>query len=239
MNLLNINYKYLFNGSWIRHLPGGKISLGKNVKIKNSNIFVNSNAILRIGDNVRIENANIYVGQGSLTLNECVIIQSSNHEKATITIDNGICRIDDHSRISCRRIWIRFGGSLSIGSYTNINSGSEIRCDERISIGSFNQISYNINIWDTNTHSILPTDQRRQLTIDKYPSFGYEIARPITKPIFIGDDCWIGENATIFKGTSIGNGSIIGYGTFLSGKSIPSNSRVTCRRDLTIDIISH
>jgi maltose O-acetyltransferase len=155
--------------------------------------------------------------------------------KVVITIDNGEVKIADHTKISCKRIWIRFGGNLTIDRYTNINSGSEIRCDEAIDIGSFNQISYNVCIWDTNTHTILTPEERRKVTMEKYPYFGYESTRPQTAKISIGNDCWIGEDATIFKGTIIGDGSVIGYGTLVANKNIPANSRVVNRRELSID----
>jgi maltose O-acetyltransferase len=45
----------------------------------------------------------------------------------------------------------------------------------------------------------------------------------ISKPITIGNDCWIGGNAIILPGISIGNGCVIGAGSVVT-KDIPDNS---------------
>jgi len=45
----------------------------------------------------------------------------------------------------------------------------------------------------------------------------------ISKPITIGNDCWIGGNAIILPGVAIGNGCVIGAGSVVT-KNIPDNS---------------
>jgi maltose O-acetyltransferase len=45
----------------------------------------------------------------------------------------------------------------------------------------------------------------------------------ISKPVTIGDDCWIGGNAIICPGITIGNGCVIGAGSVVT-KNIPDNS---------------
>lgn len=77
-------------------------------------------------------------------------------------MDNGSLVIGNHTKLACQRFWIRFGGKCKIGNYTNINSGTEIRVDELVCIGDFCQISYNIRIWDTNTHCIYPSEKRKK-----------------------------------------------------------------------------
>ena len=205
----------------------GKYTIGKNVKMRNCHVFVGADASLSIAENAVLENASIYVDKGDLTIGEHSIISSMDGRPVKIVIDNGCASIGHHSKISLARLWIRFGGHLKFGNYSNINSGSEIRCDESVEIGDFNQISYNVNIWDTNTHEILPTEQRRQRAIEYYPIFGKELSKPKTAPIKIGDDCWIGQNATIMKGCQIGNECIVGFGCMLFGKTINSNCLVT------------
>jgi len=45
----------------------------------------------------------------------------------------------------------------------------------------------------------------------------------LSKPISIGNDCWIGGNAIICPGVTIGNGCVIGAGSVVT-KNIPDNS---------------
>jgi maltose O-acetyltransferase len=44
-----------------------------------------------------------------------------------------------------------------------------------------------------------------------------------SKPVFIGNDCWIGGNTVICPGVTIGNGCTIGAGSVVT-KDIPDNS---------------
>lgn len=220
-------YKNPFTSVTLRRY--GRCDIARSVKIKGSDIYVADGAELIIEDGVVIEGTSIYVAEGSLHIKQRTILYNTN-----LTIENGSVMIADHSMIRAKRFWVRFGGKLSVGSYTNINEGSEIRCDMDVRIGSFCQISYNVNIWDTNTHSILSKDERRDTTIKKFPCFGYESSRPVSKPVFIGDDCWIGMNATILKGSEIGDETIVAYGTIIAGKVVPPKSTVSSNIDLRI-----
>ena len=226
--ITEIKYKYLLNKSYLRICTGAKVRIGKNVKICNSRIIVTSGSHMEIGDNVCIENSIISVVNGICTIcNNSIIGCTSN--RLMFNIEQGEIHIGHHSKISAFRFWVRFGGVISIGDYTNINSGSEIRCDEYVSIGSFNQISYNVNIWDTNTHNTLSREERRRVTISHYPYYGYEESKPKTKKIKIGNDCWIGEKASILKGTLIGDDVIVGYNCLLSNQMIPNATTVVSK----------
>lgn len=233
MILSELIWKYLLKGSFVRVINGAHIQIANDAKIINSKIIAAPGTNIVIKDGCIIRNVEIYVDKGALLIgNNSILISEKDHLK--IFVNNGSVEIADHSKLACKRVWVRFGGNLSIGSYTNVNGGSEIRCDESVEIGSYNQISYNVRIWDTNTHSILPPEVRREIARDKFPYFGYESERPVTAPVKIGDDCWIGENAAIFKGTEIGDGSIVGFGTFVTNKKIPARSTVINERPLRI-----
>lgn len=220
---------WLSGRSYVRIIGSGYFKSSQSACISKSKIYVYPGASLIIGQNCDIRNANISVTKGSCEIADNAIIDGS-----TISIDNGELKTGHHSKISCKRIWIRFGGVLTVGDYTNINEGSELRCDESLSIGSYNQISYNVRIWDTNTHSKLSKQQRRHITEARFPYFGYEGSRPETASVRIGDDCWVGENVAILKGSHIGDGCIIGFGTMICGKDIPSECRVVNERVLKI-----
>lgn len=210
---------YTFLGSYIRVQHSGKMSVGKCVSIRNSKIFVDENSSLTICDGARIDNADIYV-KGVMQVGVHSIIGANKDAQITITIEDGSMAIGHHSKISCKRVWIRFGGKTSIGDYTNLNVGGELRCDEAVTIGDYDMISYNVNIWDTNTHTIYPPKMRREITEKYWPYFGKEIERPKTSPVCIGNDVWIGENVSILKGTELGDNVIVGYGTSLVNKKI-------------------
>lgn len=222
------SYK-IFNNSNIRVSRKAKCIINKNSKITNSNIYIAPDSTFIVGENVDINNVDIYI-DGVFSIDEHTIIGSNiPSQKSNFIVDKASVSIGSHSKLSCKRVWARFGGVLSIGNYTNINEWSEIRCDDRVEIGSYNQISYNVRIWDTNTHNIYTSKDRRRITESKFPYFGFENERPNTKRVIIGDDCWIGENCGILKGTTIGNETIVGYNTVLIGKSIPNSKTVVTK----------
>lgn len=226
MSIINeLRWMRLWHRSYIRVCNGGYAKIGGNVKIKNSKIIVTPGSSIEIGDDVTIVNATISVNRGKCSIAHNSVIGNPN-TSPLIDIDNGEVHIGNHSIINARRFWVRFGGIVKIGNYSNINNGSEVRCDESVSIGSYNQISYNVNIWDTNTHNILSTEERRTLAEKFYPKLGIEMRKPSTSSVAIGDDCWLGESSAILKGTQLGNGVIVGTNCMLVGKKIPDNTTV-------------
>ena len=100
-----------------------------------------------------------------------------------------------------------------------------IRCDENVTVGDFVGISYNVKIWDTNTHEFEQIEQRRERWKKLYLKRDVS-EKPRTSPVHISSDTWIGENVAILKGTTIGERCIVGFGTLISGKSIPDRTTV-------------
>ena len=234
MSILNqIQWRFLPHHTYFRVCAGATAKIGRNVSIRNSRIIITPGSSLEIADNVSIENAVISVTDGKCFIGLASLI-GSRRTHTMLNIENGAVVIGHHSNIEARRLWVRFGGCLTIGNHSNVNIGSEIRCDERITIGDYDQISYNVNIWDTNTHQILSTKERREVADRYYPFFGKEVAKPSTKPVSIGNDCWIGQNSTLLKGSNIGNEVIVGYNTIIPGRSIPDNVTVVPNIDLKI-----
>lgn len=232
---------------------GGRFIIGGNVKLHRCKIHIYKNASLFIGNNTILEKGQIRVFQDSIVDigANCRISDTAMFVSGTVKIgDYNICEkgynyrpmtfdvkgnvfVGNYNRLRCV-ILSRFNSVLEIGNYNNVNEESEIRCDEKITIGDFNQISYRCSIWDTNTHNIYEASIRRDLTIKKYPMFGYEYERPKTNPILIGNDNWIGKNATLLKGTVIGDRCIIGCSTFLIKIHVPDNNTVVQSHDLKI-----
>jgi acetyltransferase-like isoleucine patch superfamily enzyme len=247
---------YLLCGSRVTVEKGGVFKIGKNVTIKNSNIYVKKGDNLSIGDNTHISNVSISMitGQKSeLRVGKNCIIKGFDFSMTNGQIDigdgnilekgdkaekpsfkvTGKLNIVDYNRLRCS-IWIRFNGNVEIGSRNAINEGTEIRSDEAIVIGDYNQISYDCMIWDTNTHSMYKAEKRREITDKQYPAFGLEFEKPATIPVSIGSDCWIGKGASILKGTRIASKCIVGYGALLSNISIAENKTIINQPNLKL-----
>ena len=116
-------------------------------------------------------------------------------------------------------------GSCSIGDYTLMN-GALVMADERIEIGSYCLISWNVGIADSDFHPLAPA-QRRVDAMALAPFFADRPPRPKleTRPVLIADNVWIGMNAIILKGVSIGENSVVAAGSVVT-KSIPPNTVV-------------
>lgn len=198
------------------------VEIGENVTIRNSTIEFSKNAKLTIAKNCIIENINmnvdgvVFIGQGTK------LLSSQKNNRANIFV-NGSFICGDNNRLQTD-IKVRFGGHLKLQDCNNINTGSEIRCDESITIGSYNRISYDVKIWDTNTHNIYDAQRRREL--NQEIGMGNEFEKPKTNPILIGDDCWIAKDTALLKGVKISDKCIIGYHTVLSNILIEENTTV-------------
>lgn len=225
--IIEKKWRLLLTGNKVRISRNSAFSYTKSSMIKGCTIHLSNNSKLIIHDNVQIKNVNIYVDNGIVEIGDFSILsKDTNYSKPSYLINNGKLTIGNHSKISPIRIWIRFGGKIEIGNYTNVNALSEIRSDESINIGSYCQISYNVNIWDTNTHGIYPPEERKNIAEKHFPYFGYERIKPKTSPISIGDFCWLGKRSTILKGCNIGHNVIIGYNTTLTSCSIENDKTV-------------
>jgi len=196
-----------------------KIIKNKTVKIINCHIIL-QNSTLEISDFVELKNLDISLIDANMTIGSKSIIEGiNNYNKICINIHNGKLIVGLCTRLRSS-ITIRFGGICEINDYNAINEGSEIRCDEKVVIGSFNMISYNCQLFDTNTHNILPILERRKQTIEEFPIIGREKSKPPTKPLIIGNDCWFGKGVTVLKGVSVGDGAVIGIKSVVT-KDVP------------------
>lgn len=237
-SILRFFYVSIFERKWkyysskVRVRKGSKLSASSDVKILNSTIFVDEGSSLTLEEGVQIINSDVYV-HGTMHIGKHTKIGSPK-KRITVTIDDGQLSIGHHSQLLSDWTWIRFGGQLSIGDFTNINGGGQLRADECVQIGDYCMISYNVNIWDTNTHTFYPAEKRRELTEKYWPYYGREIEKPKTAPVVIGSDVWIGENVSILKGSSVGSGSIIGYGCTIVGKQIVASSKVVPETNIRI-----
>jgi len=96
-------------------------------------------------------------------------------------------------------------GNLFIGDNTIIGIGCKIWAFNKVEIGKFNMFAANVEL--TNG--------------------GHDIStfEPFSKPLIIGNGCWIGHGVKIIKGVTIGNNVIIGGGSVVID-DIPDNAIV-------------
>lgn len=97
---------------------------------------------------------------------------------------------------------------LRIGAHTIIGDRSHINCQSSITIGAHCAISWDVEILDSDMHTIVMED-------------GQKLA--LTAPVVIEDRVWIGTRALILKGTTIGHDSIVAAGAVVAN-SIPPYS---------------
>ena len=255
-SLSKLRFKYLIYGSKITIEKGGVFSVGKNVTIRRSSIYVKKGDTLIIGDDTNILSSsinmiaggkaeikigkhckigtyNLSITWGFMHIGDYNIIEKGDNIRTPSFEIAGHLVIGNYNHILCD-ICGRFSGKVSIGNRNAINEGTEIRGDNNITIGDYNQISYNCYIWDTNTHNIYKAEKRREITDLQYPDVGLEFEKPKTAPVFIGSDCWIGKDVTILKGTKLENKCIIALGTLLTNVSIAENKTIFNKSDIKI-----
>lgn len=145
---------------------------------------------------------------------------------------NGIIRIAGSGRISigtntrinsgrrhnpiggdtCVTLVCRNGGEIKIGSHCGL-SNFTIVSDSNVDIGDHVLIGGGVKIYDTDFHSIDPTNR-----INESPG----TYQGLSRQVLIHKNAFIGAHSIILKGVSIGENSVIGAGSVVS-KNVPAN----------------
>jgi acetyltransferase-like isoleucine patch superfamily enzyme len=100
-------------------------------------------------------------------------------------------------------------GKVSVGRCSMLN-GARIQCDQRIEIGSFATISWNVIFMDCYRTPFDPLERRRCIeAMARFPAWQMLIESP-SAPIVLRDNVWIGFDVCILPGVTIGEGSIVG-----------------------------
>lgn len=92
------------------------------------------------------------------------------------------------------RVFVARGALLQLGPGSTIGARSNINVMSSLVIGAGSDMSWDVEILDTDFHVILDE---------------HGVPRPMTKPIVIGDHVLIGARATLLKGVTIGDGAIV------------------------------
>lgn len=103
------------------------------------------------------------------------------------------------------RITIEQGARLVLGKDSFVNENSRITACSGIRIGNGCWIGWDVNIIDSDFHSIKTN----------------EFLRPKDTDILIEDNVWIGARAIILKGVTIGYGAVIAAGAVVT-RDVPS-----------------
>jgi acetyltransferase-like isoleucine patch superfamily enzyme len=113
-------------------------------------------------------------------------------------------------------------GALRVGDYSAL-SGVRIECAERVEIGRYCQVSYNVEIHDNNSHPVEPDARREQIVGVHHDKarFG-SIYLSDTSPVRIGDNVWIGHDVIILKGVHIGDNAIVATGSVVT-RDVPAH----------------
>jgi acetyltransferase-like isoleucine patch superfamily enzyme len=104
-------------------------------------------------------------------------------------------------------ISINKNASIEIGDNVFINSDCKLISCNNIKIGANSQISWEVEIIDSDFHSIVRDD--------------FEVS----KPIVVGSNVWIGSRASIRKGVTIGSGAVIASGAVVT-RDVPEGCLV-------------
>lgn len=182
----------LFQYYRLNNISKRTFGVGKIIPFKHSIIDISKTGTIELNEDLRV---NCHALKGS--------------KKQTLL------KIDEDGRLIVRGkfeiyyhcdICIFKGGELILGK-GYMNSGSQIRCSNRIVIEDGATIARNVMILDSDAHSIIYENGNKSV---------------VSKPIHIGKHVWIGTGAIILKGVHIGEGAIIGAGAVVT-KDVPPN----------------
>lgn len=167
---------------------------------------------IRYNIKIKIENnraKNLFYRNGSILLNP-YLFSNCKYVKVGKNV-----KVKDFARIEC---YDSFHGvilepSLEIGEGVIINNNFTCFVADKVRIGKDCIFAHNVMIASEN-HGIAPESE-----------LPYHAQPLVTKPVYIGNNCWIGANVSILSGVSIGNNCIIGANSVVN-KSFPDNSIV-------------
>ena len=180
---------------------GGMISYFKIPHPRAASIVVGKKVQLSLS-----KSASVNIPTGRLLIGESDSPTKQRFQSTELILEDGSKMMCAGDLILYEGVNVRIGknAKCSFGHHTYLNRSATIDCMQEIHIGDYCAISNNVQILDSDFHTIIYDGK----------------ASEKSKPIHIGNHVWIGRSAIILKGVTIGDGSIIGAGSVVT-KSIP------------------
>ena len=236
--LINLrhNLRILFQGTRIRLTTyvaldrTSQLQLGRASHVRGRALTVGKGSTLSVGDGAIID-GNIMIGDGcevnidrnfkllngaslivhehsQVQIGEDCLVEAVAPFRAGLRVVDGAAQLGANANIrgevSVQEGW------FWLGSNSFVNYGAEIRCEESVRIGDYVFISYFVDIYDSNTHS-LDWRIRKEEIEHGYPNLtvrGRQDAA--TAPVELGDHVWVGKQAAVLKGCHLGARSVVG-----------------------------
>ncbi len=133
--------------------------------------------------------------------------------------DKSLIKIGENRVILGELAIFAYGGKIEIGKDCYMGEGTRIKSANSIKIGNEVMISDDVNIYDTDAHSlnyVLRHKHFVEVAILNNLIKDTKYLDIKSAPVVIEDHVWIGFNVGILKGVTIGKGAIIGAGSVLT-----------------------
>jgi len=127
--------------------------------------------------------------------------------------------IGEGSIVEGNLVFERDGAEIIVGRNTFVGS-SLIDCASRIEIADDVLIAWGCNIVDHDSHSIAWSNRANDVRDWYVGRDKKDWSHVVSRPVKIGNKCWIGMQAIILKGVEIGEGAIVAAGAVVT-RSVP------------------
>ena len=119
--------------------------------------------------------------------------------KGFISLEGGTLRFGGRAIFS-EGISLSNAGEMYIGDQFFANTNCTFWCNERIFVGREGELGWNVLVRDGDGHAMFENGQKK----------------PMTKPIEIGDHCWLCADSAVLKGGGMGDDCVLGFRSLLT-----------------------
>ncbi len=124
------------------------------------------------------------------------------HERTRLNIRGKVVIEGDCSLGAGSSVEVAEEGLLTIGPQFNLGPRSLLVCHHAVTFGTFNRISWNCTLMDTDQHALVDTEGRR--------------VNP-DRPILFGSNVWMGCHTIVTKGVTLADNTTVAAGSRLAG----------------------